>query len=936
MRNWQKQLIKFGLIGVLNTAVDFGVFNVLIFVTGIHAGWGAGLINMFAVTVAAINSYFLNRNWTFMASTRERHLQFIRFGVATAFGMLINSLTVVVVAEEFSTVLFSTYVILNGGKVLGAIFSATSNFLLYRTWVFREDKQTSHPVVSWMPGMVSVIIPAYNELQRLPSRLRELATSLPYYFPAEIVVVDDGSTDGTAEAVRKIAYEYPWVRCLGYAENQGKGAAVQKGMLAAYGEFLVFTDADNTFTVGHIARMVAQLQRGAKVAIGVRQQMDGERLAGESRLRQLAGRCFNYLVQAVALPGIEDTQCGLKGFHREAAQAIFTRQRLKGFAFDVEILALARALKYEIVPVALRAKDCPGSRVRLLSPLQMCGEIFRHKLALFFNRYALPGGGVRAREAGLLLGLFGLAFAVRLPWLWQVPRFIDELREVYLGYMIYLGKMLPLHNMARDIGAMHNYILAGIFKILGPGAYWPRLYVALTSAATVPLFYLLGKKLFGKKVGLLAAGLLLTNGMHILVTHMAWANSTTPFYFTMAMLCTLKAEEKKSGKWLVVAGLMWALVLQTHSSVAVYLLVLLAYLLRPAFRRATGIGWQWFIAGLGAFLLGYANMIYYNLISRGGSFRWITQKTYTVDTDPTLTGYVQHLMQMTIELVRAISSTYVLHVHWQEYFFNLQFVLALCLLGFGMYLALRKGRNLPAWMIIGGFLTIPWINTRYGFFLATRYIMPIILCSLLIVAYAIVTFLQRIKAPARGRKFALVTTVVMLILIAVQLVPFYGYCIALHGTNLSNELSFETLAAILRSVPRDQSVILLDKSVDIENDPLPYLLTLSKQDYEKLPGDFIQDLQTGSEEWLQNLKKHTGDKFVAVVTQETYEQLRDVVMTRKVNQFTCKVTLNAEKPNEVRNIYVIEFLPGQNAPIRMVQKSERVRPWCRLTYEIEQ
>lgn len=943
MRNWQKQLIKFGLVGVLNTAVDFGVFNLLLFVTNTRTGWGAGLINMVAILVAAINSYFLNRNWTFAARVRERRIQFIRFGVATAFGMLVNSLTVVVVAEEVHTVIFSTYLIWNAGKILGALFSATSNFLLYRNWVFREEGKVAPPAVSWMPGMVSVIIPAFNEIERLPNRLRDLATSLPYYFPAEIIVVDDGSTDGTADAVRKISRDYPWVRCLGYAENQGKGAAVRTGMLAGYGEYLVFTDADNTFTVGHIARLVAQLQRGAKVAIGIRQENAGERLAGESRLRQWAGRYFNRLVQMVALPGIEDTQCGLKGFHREAAQAIFTRQRLKGFAFDVEILALARALKYEIVPVAVRAKDCPGSRVKLLSPVQMCGEIFRHKVAFFFNWYDVPNGGLKLKEAGLLVGLFSLALAVRIPWLWQVPRFIDELKEVYLAYLIYLGEMFPLHNMAYDIGAMHNYILAGIFKLLGPSAYWPRLYVALTSAATVPLFYLLGKKLFNQRVGLLAAGLLLTNGMHILVTHMAWANSTTPFFFTLALLCTLQAEEKKSGKWLVLTGFMWALVMQTHSSVVVYLLVLLVYLLRPAFRRRTGIRWQWFAASLGAFFLGYANMIYYNVTSRAGSLHWIAHKTYTVDTDPTLSGYIHHFREMAIELTRAISATYVRHADWWAYFFNPQFMLAFCLLGFGFYLALRKGVKLPVWIIIGGFLLIPWINTRYEFFLATRYIMPIILCSLLLLAFATVALFERLKVTDWGRGSALVTGTLLVLLLGLQLMPFYGYCLRLRGTNLSNELSFETLTAILRAVPQDQSVILLDTGVYIENDPLPYLLALSKCEYEKLPGDFIRDLQTGSEDWLQNLQKHNGDKLVAVVTQETYDQLCQRVMTRKINQFACRVTLNAAKPNEVRNICVVEFLPGQNSMIKMVQQpskhmvqcSSNPRPLCRMTYEVE-
>ncbi|WP_054692345.1 glycosyltransferase family 39 protein [Syntrophomonas palmitatica] len=283
------------------------------------------------------------------------------------------------------------------------------------------------------------------------------------------------------------------------------------------------------------------------------------RADGESIIRRLMGKAFNLMVQALVLPGIRDSQCGLKGFHYQAARPIFSRQRLNGFAFDVEVLALARALKIPIKELPLRVKDCPGSTVnRILTPLQMAVDIIYLKLAFFINEYRLPGGYQPLREAATIMTLFFAALALRLPWLWEIPRFIDELKEVRLSYLIFTGQALPLHNAAHDIGAMHNYILAIIFKLLGPGIYWPRLYVACCSALTVIVVYLLGRILFGRTTGLLTSVFLMFNGMNILTSHMAWANCTTPFFFTLAMLSTILAEQKRNGWWLAAAGLLWA------------------------------------------------------------------------------------------------------------------------------------------------------------------------------------------------------------------------------------------------------------------------------------------------------------------------------------------------------------------------------------------
>jgi glycosyltransferase involved in cell wall biosynthesis len=384
---------------------------------------------------------------------------------------------------------------------MGAGFSICWNFVSYRNWVF-----TWHPVTAAgpeypeiVPDLVSIIIPAYNESRRLPRRLERLAAEALQRFPAEIVVVNDGSSDNTGILMEEIASRHSIVRCLHHDVNMGKGAAVRTGMLASRGEYTVFVDADETFSIDHIEKVVRELQNGHKVAIGARRLEGGGRVAGESPLRYIMGKAFNFYVQTMVLAGVSDTQCGLKGFHGQVARQVFPRQRMNGFAFDVEILALVRELGYEMVMVPVQAEDCDGSSVnRWLSPLQMAWDVLSIKTGLLFDYYDLPSRRQWLPQLATASALFVTALAVRIPWLWSIPRYIDELKEVNLAYSIYTGKLLPLTNMAHDIGSMHNYILAGIFKLFGASIYWPRLYVAVTAALTVVLVYRVGEKLFDR------------------------------------------------------------------------------------------------------------------------------------------------------------------------------------------------------------------------------------------------------------------------------------------------------------------------------------------------------------------------------------------------------------------------------------------------------
>lgn len=214
-----------------------------------------------------------------------------------------------------------------------------------------------------MAPFVSIIVPAYNEERRLPATLRSIIDFVQNQpWQAELIVVDDGSTDRTVAEVQALALSYPQLRLL-QNDHRGKGFAVRSGMLAATGHYILFTDADLAVPLGEWSKLEPLLEAGYQVVIGSREGL-GARRIGEPRYRHFMGRVFNWVVQIVALGGIQDTQCGFKAFHRDAARTLFHHVQLYGesakivqgaavTAFDVEVLFLARKFKYRIkeVPV---------------------------------------------------------------------------------------------------------------------------------------------------------------------------------------------------------------------------------------------------------------------------------------------------------------------------------------------------------------------------------------------------------------------------------------------------------------------------------------------------------------------------------------------------------------------------------------------------------
>jgi len=201
----------------------------------------------------------------------------------------------------------------------------------------------------------SIIIPAYNESARIPATLERVVSCLRERgWQAEVIVVNDGSRDATADVVRNFAVNAPEVRLIENPGNHGKGYSVRHGMLEARGDVMLFTDSDLSAPIEEAERLFDAIAQGADIAIGSRWLESGRQTHRQPLYRQFFGRCFNAVTRLVMGLHFADTQCGFKAFTRSAAQTVFQLQTIERWGFDPEILfiALKRGLRVVEVPVS--------------------------------------------------------------------------------------------------------------------------------------------------------------------------------------------------------------------------------------------------------------------------------------------------------------------------------------------------------------------------------------------------------------------------------------------------------------------------------------------------------------------------------------------------------------------------------------------------------
>ncbi len=238
----------------------------------------------------------------------------------------------------------------------------------------------------------SIIIPAYNEGGRVGATLERVLAYLDEQgWNAEVIAVDDGSRDDTAEIIRWYAQKNPRLRLLQNPVNRGKGYSIRNGMLHAQGEIMLFSDADLSSPIEEAGKLWAAIIAGADIAIGSRWLRSDLQRQRQSLFRQLLGRIFNLSLRTILGLNFRDTQCGFKAFTRRAAQTIFPLQTIERWGFDAELLYLARKCGFKVTEVPVVWTHSEGTRI---NPLRDGVQMFVETLKICWNgisgKYSIP------------------------------------------------------------------------------------------------------------------------------------------------------------------------------------------------------------------------------------------------------------------------------------------------------------------------------------------------------------------------------------------------------------------------------------------------------------------------------------------------------------------------------------------------------------------
>lgn len=235
---------------------------------------------------------------------------------------------------------------------------------------------------------LSVVVPAYNEEKRISKTLESISNFLiKQNYRAEVLIVSDGSSDKTVDTAKAFAGRVANLKVIENKENHGKGYVTRQGMIEAKGAVRVFMDADNSTSLDQIDRFLPFLKEGYDVVIGDRDLKESRIKIHQSKLKEFLGDFGNVLVQTLAVPGIEDTQCGFKVFSGKSAEQIFKRMTIDKWGFDIEALAIANMLGYKIKTVPVEWVNDANSKVKLSGYVNTLTELFKIKWNLINNKY---------------------------------------------------------------------------------------------------------------------------------------------------------------------------------------------------------------------------------------------------------------------------------------------------------------------------------------------------------------------------------------------------------------------------------------------------------------------------------------------------------------------------------------------------------------------
>lgn len=342
-------------------------------------GWVLVAADVVAITAASLLSYVLHRRVTFRSDPYVRWVQVPPAFVAVA--ALAALVDVVVLRGLFAGTGFDSVGGLVAAKLVALTAAAVVRLAGYRAVLLvgltsARQQRSSRPEP---PGVVrfSVVVPAYREAAGIGATVAAIRSALADVAAdggVEVIVVDDGSGDGTADAALAAHADQVVVQ----PENRGKGAAVRAGVLAARGRAVAFTDADLSYSPDQLLRILAAVEDGWDVAIGDRSHPDTTTVVRTSLLRRAGSRVINLFGYAVLLGSYRDTQCGLKGFRSDVGRFLFSRMRTDGFAFDIELLHLVERHQLSLVQVPVEVSHSTRSTVRVVGDtLRLLRDLFR-------------------------------------------------------------------------------------------------------------------------------------------------------------------------------------------------------------------------------------------------------------------------------------------------------------------------------------------------------------------------------------------------------------------------------------------------------------------------------------------------------------------------------------------------------------------------------
>jgi len=368
-------LRRFVLVGVVATAVD------VLVLLGLHfrAGFAVWLADAAAVATATAVSWVLHSALTFPGDPSMRwYRRFELYVLAGAMALVTDVVVLSVLNAALRPGWWGALLVI---KVPALIAAFLVRFANYRRAMFESVRQDqSSPSVRTIPDSttrLTVVVPAFRESDRIASTIAAIRSDLAEiatHGGLEVLVVDDGSDDATADAAEAAGAD----KVVRLSPNRGKGAAVREGVLAASGRTVAFTDADLAYPPEQITRLLLKVEEGWDVVVGSRQHTDTMTVVAAGRLREFGGRVINVLTGLVLLGRYRDTQCGLKAVRNDVGQIVFSRMRVDGFAFDVELFHLVERYRLSLCEVPVEVVNSDRSTVKVVRDAwRLIRDLFR-------------------------------------------------------------------------------------------------------------------------------------------------------------------------------------------------------------------------------------------------------------------------------------------------------------------------------------------------------------------------------------------------------------------------------------------------------------------------------------------------------------------------------------------------------------------------------